>query len=115
MIKLKIKSNLFGFRVNKEKFIIAIDRAIMNRDSHVQIPMYDFENESLVRELDIEINYNNPKGRISLFIGYDGDRVGIVEFDDANMLDRELRFIGVVRVVTDICDELSRQTHITIV
>lgn len=115
MVKLKIKSNLFGFRVNKEKFIIAIDRAIMNRDSHVQIPMYDFENESLVRELDIEINYNNPKGCISLFIGYDGDRVGIVEFDDGNMLDRELRFIGVVRVVTDICDELSRQTHITIV
>ena len=115
MVKLKIKSNLFGFRVNKEKFIIAIDKAIRNWDGHVQIPMYDFENESLVRELDIEINYNNPKGRISLFIGYDGDRVGIVEFDDGNMLDRELRFIGVVRVVTDICDELSRQTHITIV
>lgn len=115
MVKLKIKANLFGFRLNKEKFIIAIDKAIRNWNSHVSIPIYDFENESIVREIDIEIKYDNPNGRISLIIDYDGNRVGVVEFDDGNILDKELRFIGVVRVVTDICDELSRQAHITIV
>ena len=115
MVKLKIKDNLFGFRLNKEKFIIAIDKAIRHWDSYVQIPMYDFEDESLVKNLDIEIKYDNPNKYISFSIDYNGNRVGFVEFDDGNILDKELCFVGVVRVVTDICDELSRQTRITIV
>lgn len=114
MIDLSIKENLYGFRIDKDKFIIAVDKAVRNGDKSVRVPMYDYEDENSVKYIDIEFMYYKPTEQVFLFVNYNGGRIGFTRLYDGVVIEPYSRFINIVRIVTDICYELERKAHVVI-